>query len=57
MHDKELLEKILEKLSEFKTETNNNFKSVNKRLDGIDYELKKLNIVTRYKEEYNNIPT
>ena len=31
------------------------FKGVNKRLDGIDYELKKINTVIKNQEQYDNI--
>ena len=60
---KELLEKLLSeidlisnKLSLLDSTMKSEFTGVNKRLDGIDYELKKLNTVTRHKEQYNNIP-
>ena len=47
------LDKKVDRLSE---ETESNFKGVNKRLDSIDYELKKLNTVTRYQDKWDNIP-
>ncbi|OAD40321.1 hypothetical protein [Polaribacter atrinae] len=43
-------------VSSLETKMINEFSSVNKRLDGIDYELKKLNTVTKYKDTYRNIP-
>lgn len=48
---------ILKAISEFKTEMNANFKSVNKRLDGIEYELKKIDTILHYTETYENIPS
>ena len=59
----ELLQELIQKVDTLdkkidllKDETESNFKGVNKRLDGIDYELKKLNTVTRYQKQWDNIP-
>lgn len=48
---------ILKAIHELKAEMNANFKSVNKRLDGIEYELKKIDTVLHYTEQYDNIPS
>lgn len=44
-------------VNELKKEVNLGFKSVNKRLDGIENELRKIDTVLGYSEQYNNIPT
>lgn len=49
--------KLDAKIDAFESRTETNFKSVNKRLDGIEYELKKIDTVLGYKEIYNNIPS
>lgn len=43
-------------VSELKAETQLGFKSNNKRLDGIENELRKIDTVLGYSEQYNNIP-
>lgn len=55
---------ILKAIQDLKDDMNANFKSVNKRLDGVEHEmalvkleLKKIDTVIRYQEEYDNIPT
>ncbi len=48
---------ILEAISELRSDMNIGFKSINKRLDGIEYELKKIDTVLHYSEAYNNIPS
>lgn len=51
-----LIKELISKIETLDSNMKKEFASVNKRLDGIDYELKKLNTVTKYKESYNNIP-
>ena len=51
------IQELSNQFSDLKKEMNLNFKGVYKRLDGIEFELKKLNTVTKYQEQYNNIPT
>lgn len=50
-------QEILKAIKELKSEMNLGFKSVNKRLDGIENELRKIDTVLGYSEQYNNIPT
>ncbi len=50
-------QEILTAIKELKKEVNLGFKSVNKRLDGIENELRKIDTVLGYSEQYNNIPT
>jgi regulator of replication initiation timing len=45
------------KIDAFETRTETSFKSVNKRLDGIEYEFKKIDTVLGYKEIYNYVPS
>jgi hypothetical protein len=47
---------VLEAIADLKTDMNSNFKSVNKRLNGIENELKKIDVVLKYSEQYDNIP-
>ena len=54
MSDKE---EILEAIKQLRIETNLNFKSVNKRLDGIENELRKVDTVLGYQNQYDNIPS
>lgn len=53
MDDKE---EILKAISELKSEMEIGFKMVNKRLDGIEYELRKIDTVLSYTELHANIP-
>lgn len=48
---------ILKAITDLKSELQLGFKSVNKRLDGIENELRKIDTVLGYSEQYNNIPT
>lgn len=50
-------QEILKAINELKNVMNLGFKSVNKRLDGIENELRKIDTVLGYSEQYNNIPT
>lgn len=52
----QLLQDLIQKIDRLEKETRSGFSGVNKRLDGIDHELKKLNTVTKYEEKWNNIP-
>lgn len=52
----ELLKSLMSKIESMELNIKKDFSSVNKRLDGIEYELKKLNTVTKYRETYENIP-
>lgn len=51
----ELLRELIQKVESLQNTMNSNFKSVNKRLDGIEYELKKINTVMNYQDQYDNI--
>lgn len=42
---------------DLKSDMQSGFRSVNKRLDGIENELRKIDTVLGYSEQYNNIPT
>ena len=60
MSDKE---EILQAIKSLEETMSSHFRSVNKRLDGVEHEialvkleLKKIDTVIRYQEEYNNIP-
>lgn len=44
-------------ISELRSDTISGFKSNNKRLDGIENELRKIDTVLGYSDQYNNIPT
>lgn len=48
---------ILKAISDLNSQMQLGFKSVNKRLDGIENELRKIDTVLSYSEQYNNIPT
>ena len=50
-------DEILIAIKDLKAEMSLGFKSVNKRLDGIENELRKIDTVLGYSEQYNNIPT
>ena len=50
-------QEVLKAISEMKTEMQASFKSVNKRLDGIENELRKIDTVLGYSQQYDNIPT
>lgn len=52
----ELLVKLISQINLLESNMRKEFTGINKRLDGIDYELKKLNTVNQYREEYENIP-
>jgi len=47
---------ILKAIQELRAEINIGFKSVNKRLDGIENELRKIDTVLGYQDQYDNIP-
>lgn len=47
---------VLKAISELKKDMNSSFRSVNKRLDGIESELRKIDTVLSYSEQYDNIP-
>lgn len=51
----DLIKSLISKIDSMDSNMKKEFAGVNKRLDGIDYELKKLNTVTKYKETYDNI--
>jgi hypothetical protein len=48
---------ILDAIKELSADMNANFKSVNKRLDGIEHELRKIDTVLGYNDIYENIPS
>ncbi len=55
---------ILQAIAELRAEMNAGFKSVNKRLDGVEHELalvklelKKIDTVLGYQQQYDNIPS
>ena len=50
-------EEILKAISDLKSEMNLGFKSINKRLDGIENELRKIDTVMGYQDQYDNIPS
>ena len=50
-------EEILQAISDLRNEMISGFKSVNKRLDGIENELRKIDTVLGYQEQYDNIPS
>lgn len=52
----DLIKELISKIETLDSNMKKEFASVNKRLDLIDYELKELNTVTKYKETYRNIP-
>ena len=52
----ELLKTLIAKFDAIESNLKKDFAGVNKRLDGIDYELKKINTVVKYQQEYDNIP-
>ncbi|TDN89085.1 hypothetical protein DET49_1071 [Salegentibacter sp. 24] len=49
-------QEVLKAIAELKAEINSNFRSVNKRLDGIENELRKIDTVLSYSDQYDNIP-
>lgn len=49
-------QEILEAISALRNDMNSGFKSINKRLDGIENELRKIDTVLGYQEQYDNIP-
>lgn len=48
---------ILNAITELRADMNAGFKSVNKRLDGIENELRKIDTVLGYQDQYDNIPS
>ncbi len=50
-------DEILNAINFLKSEVNLGFKSINKRLDGIENELRKIDTVLGYQEQYDNIPS
>ncbi|MGB5942696.1 MAG: hypothetical protein WBG71_07420 [Leeuwenhoekiella sp.] len=52
----DILKAIAELKSELKSDMKSGFQSVNKRLDGIENELRKIDTVLGYQEQYDNIP-
>ncbi len=59
MSDKEEILKAINGLrsdvNNLKSEVYSGFKSINKRLDGIEHELRKIDTVLHYSEQYDNI--
>lgn len=53
----ELLKSLISKIDNLDKRVEGGFKSVNKRLDGIEHELRKIDTVLGYTEQYNNIPS
>ena len=51
----DLLKSLLAKIESIESNLKKEFAGVNKRLDAIDYELNKLNTVTKHQEQYDNI--
>ncbi len=49
--------KILEAINLLRSNMNSGFKSINKRLDGIENELRKIDTVLGYQKQYDNIPS
>ncbi|WP_290477115.1 MULTISPECIES: hypothetical protein [unclassified Leeuwenhoekiella] len=47
---------VLQAISELRSEMQSGFRSVNKRLDGIENELRKIDTVLGYSDQYDNIP-
>lgn len=54
MSDKE---DIIKAISDLRSDMNIGFRSVNKRLDGIENELRKIDTVLGYQQQYDNIPS
>ena len=52
-----LKEEMQQANTNLKEEMQIGFRSVNKRLDGIENELRKIDTILRYQERYNNIPS
>lgn len=48
---------VLKAISSLREEMQIGFRSVNKRLDGIENELRKIDTVLGYQEQYDNIPS
>ncbi|WP_282085165.1 hypothetical protein [Aquimarina algiphila] len=53
----ELLKTLIGRIDNLEKEMKSGFTSVNKRLDGVEYELKKINTVIKYQDQYDNIPS
>ncbi len=52
-----LKEEMQQANSNLKEEMQIGFRSVNKRLDGIENDLRKVDTILRYQEQYDNIPS